>query len=127
VAGIGDKLVLPKNPVQKNTKDYANKKKQPARLLGTGIIKHHLAKTEVDNASVRAYNLIHRQTEIIMQDILDFISELKELQALYNNGDLRNFDFETKIQKYESKADDYDNAMDALFKDSKFYQPSLEV
>lgn len=62
-----------------------------------------------------------------MQDILDFISELKELQALYNNGDLRNFDFETKIQKYESKADDYDNAMDALFKDSKFYQPSLEV
>jgi hypothetical protein len=36
-----------------------------------------------------------------MNDILEFISELKELQALYHSGDLRNYDFETKIQQYE--------------------------
>ena len=36
-----------------------------------------------------------------MTDVLDFIDELKELQALYHSGDLRNFDFETKIQKYD--------------------------
>ena len=36
-----------------------------------------------------------------MTDVLEFIDELKELQALYHSGDLRNFDFETKIQKYD--------------------------
>ena len=36
-----------------------------------------------------------------MVDILEFIDELKELQTLYHSGDLRDFDFETKIQKYD--------------------------
>jgi hypothetical protein len=36
-----------------------------------------------------------------MNDILEFIDELKELQALYHSGELRDFDFNTKIQKYE--------------------------
>jgi hypothetical protein len=62
-----------------------------------------------------------------MQDILTFIDELKEMQALYNAGDLRNYDFEIKIQKYERMADAYESAMDDLFKESKFYQPSFEV
>lgn len=62
-----------------------------------------------------------------MNDILEFIDELKELQALYNNGDLRNFDFERMIQKYERQVDQYESAMDAAFKQSSFYQPSFEV
>tara|TARA_B110000503_G_scaffold61012_1_gene96882 strand:+ start:1966 stop:2154 length:189 start_codon:yes stop_codon:yes gene_type:complete len=62
-----------------------------------------------------------------MQDILDFIIELKELQTLYNNGDLRNYDFETKIQQYERDFDVHEAAMDHEFKDSKFYQSSFEV
>jgi hypothetical protein len=62
-----------------------------------------------------------------MQDILVFISELKELQTLYNTDDLRNYDFETKIQKYTAIADAYDAAMDQSFKDSKFYQPEIEI
>lgn len=46
-----------------------------------------------------------------MTDIFDMIDELKELQALYNSGDLRNFDFETKIQKYERIVDAFESAM----------------
>jgi hypothetical protein len=62
-----------------------------------------------------------------MNDIIDFIDELKELKALYNTGDLRNFDFERLIQKYERQADAYDAAMDRAFKESAFYQPEYEV
>tara|TARA_B110000503_G_scaffold2403_1_gene3179 strand:+ start:816 stop:1067 length:252 start_codon:yes stop_codon:yes gene_type:complete len=43
-----------------------------------------------------------------MNDILEFIDELKEMQALYNNGDLRNYDFESKIQKYERMVDEFE-------------------
>ena len=60
-----------------------------------------------------------------MNDILEFIDELKELKALYNSGDLRNFDFERLIQKYERQADAYDTAMDAWFRET--YQPANEV
>ena len=62
-----------------------------------------------------------------MNDMVDFLDELKELKALYNSGDLRNFDFETKIQKYERLIDAYETAMDQAFKDSIFYQPVREV
>ena len=62
-----------------------------------------------------------------MNDILEVIDELKEMQALYNTGDLRNYDFETKIQKYERTADAYESAIDDLYKESKFYQPNFEV
>jgi len=41
----------------------------------------------------------------VMNDILEFIDELKEMQALYNTGDLRNYDFESKIQKYNGTVD----------------------
>lgn len=60
-----------------------------------------------------------------MQDMIDFIAELKELQSLYNTGDLRNFDFERLIQKYERKADAYDTAMDQWFRET--YSPAHEV
>lgn len=46
-----------------------------------------------------------------MTDIFEMLDELKELQALYNTGDLRNFDFETKIQKYERMIDAFEAAM----------------
>lgn len=60
-----------------------------------------------------------------MNEMIDFIDELKELQALYNTGELRNFDFERMIQKYERKVDAYDSAMDRWFKET--YQPAHEV
>ena len=43
-----------------------------------------------------------------MNDILEFIDELKEMQVLYNQGDLRNYDFESKIQKYERIVDEFE-------------------
>ena len=62
-----------------------------------------------------------------MNDMIDFIAELKELQSLYNTGDLRNFDFDRLVQKYELQVDAYDAAMDQAFKDSGFYEPFSEV
>ena len=48
-----------------------------------------------------------------MNDIFEFISELKEMQALYHEGDLRNYDFESKIQKYERMIEEFESAMEA--------------
>lgn len=60
-----------------------------------------------------------------MNDMIDFIDELNELKTLYNTGELRNFDFERMIQKYERKIEAFDTAMDRWFKES--YQPEHEV
>lgn len=46
-----------------------------------------------------------------MNDIFDFIDELKEMQTLYNTDDLRNYDFESKIQKYERIIDKFEAQM----------------
>jgi hypothetical protein len=62
-----------------------------------------------------------------MIDAIEFLDELKELKALYNSGDLRNFDFERMIQKYERQVEQYESAMDAAFKESAFYDPFREV
>jgi len=66
-----------------------------------------------------------------MVDVLEFIDELKELQALYHSGDLRDFDFNTKIQKYErevAKFEEYVEEQHKLFfKDTPLYQPVKEV
>lgn len=62
-----------------------------------------------------------------MIDTLEFLEELKELKALYNSGDLRNFDFERMIQKYERQVDQYESAMDLAFRESAFYAPFREV
>ena len=66
-----------------------------------------------------------------MNDILEFIEELKELHVLYKTGDLRDFDFARKIQKYEEQVRKYEEAMDAeydlFFKDTPFYSPAQEV
>lgn len=66
-----------------------------------------------------------------MIDVLEFIDELKELQALYHSGDLRDFDFETKIQKYDRQVTlfeaDIKEQHEALFKSTPFYSPAHEV
>lgn len=67
-----------------------------------------------------------------MNDILEFIDDLKELQTLYDNGELRNIDFVTKIKSYEDKVTAFEDAMDAqynlFFKDTPFkYDPIREV
>ena len=35
-----------------------------------------------------------------MNDILEFINDLEELKELYNTGELRNFDIEAMLSKY---------------------------
>jgi len=66
-----------------------------------------------------------------MTDVLDFIDELKELQALYHSGDLRDFDFNTKIQKYEREVERFEAEMEeqaSLFwKTESSYSPVHEV
>jgi hypothetical protein len=64
-----------------------------------------------------------------MNDILDFIDELNELQELYNTGELRNFDFQTKIQKYQRTVDAFEDSLEAQYQVFKeqFYTPVKEV
>jgi hypothetical protein len=66
-----------------------------------------------------------------MNDILEFIDELKELQALYHSGELRDFDFNTKIQKYERQIEQFELALEQqhelFWKDTPFYDPLNEV
>jgi hypothetical protein len=66
-----------------------------------------------------------------MVDILEFIDELKELQALYHSGDLRDFDFNTKIQKYEREVELFEAEAelqnDLFWRDTPFYVPTKEV
>ena len=44
-----------------------------------------------------------------MNDILETIDTLRELQHLYNTDELRNFDFETKIQQLERTVQEYED------------------
>ena len=66
-----------------------------------------------------------------MVDVLEFIDELKELQTLYHSGDLRDFDFNTKIQKYEREVERFEADMEeqasAFWKPEAFYSPVHEV
>ena len=66
-----------------------------------------------------------------MNDILEFIDELKELQALYHSGDLRDFDFNTKIQKYQRQVEQFELQFEEqhnlFFKDTPFYSQTHEV
>ena len=67
-----------------------------------------------------------------MNDILEFIDELKELQTLYHSGELRDFDFATKIQKYERNVARFEADIMAqneqFFRDTPFqYDPVREV
>jgi len=67
-----------------------------------------------------------------MVDTLEFIDELKELQALYHSGDLRDFDFHTKIQKYEADVARFESEMQSqhelFFGGTPFaYNPKQEV
>ena len=64
-----------------------------------------------------------------MNDILEFIDELNELQELYNSGELRNFDFQTKIQKYQRMVDAFEDGLEAQYQvfQEQFYSPVNEV
>ena len=69
------------------------------------------------------------QGEGPMNDILEFIDELNELQELYNTGELRNFDFQTKIQKYQRMVDAFENGLEEQYRvfQEQFYSPANEV
>jgi hypothetical protein len=48
-----------------------------------------------------------------MNELLEFIDELKELEALYQSGELREFDFQMKINKYKREVEKFERAMEA--------------
>ena len=50
-----------------------------------------------------------------MQDVLEFLDDLKELQKLYAMGDICYMDFQEKINKYEQRADKIERDMEDLF------------
>ena len=61
-----------------------------------------------------------------MNDVLEFISELKELQALYISGDLREFDFALKINDYEAQVARFEKEMFEE-QESLFKTPTFEI
>jgi len=50
----------------------------------------------------------------VMVEILDRISELRELQHLYNEGELRNYDFQKIIQLLERQVDQFEAEHDVF-------------
>jgi len=66
-----------------------------------------------------------------MNDTLEFIDDLKELKALHQSGDLREFVIDVVIQKYESRVAEYEKAMEdqheLFFGGTPFYNPTREV
>lgn len=50
----------------------------------------------------------------VMVEILDRISELRELQYLYNEGELRNYDFQKMIQQLERQVDQFEAEHDVF-------------
>jgi hypothetical protein len=59
-----------------------------------------------------------------MHDILDFIDELRELKTLYSTGDIREFDFDRLIQKYDRVVSDFEQTIEMDFVK---YNPVTEV
>jgi len=47
-----------------------------------------------------------------MVDILEFIDELNELKSLYRSGDLREYDFNNKILKFERQVSMFENEIE---------------
>jgi hypothetical protein len=47
----------------------------------------------------------------VMNDIFEFIDDLKELQKLYVLGDMQYIDFQEKISKYENQIDQFELEM----------------
>ncbi len=47
-----------------------------------------------------------------MNDILEMIDDLKELQVLYQTNDLRDFDLQNKIEKYERQIATFEAQME---------------
>ena len=50
-------------------------------------------------------NQIQPRMGAVMNDILEFIEDIEELKSLYNTGELRNFDFEAMLSKYNGTVD----------------------
>lgn len=50
-----------------------------------------------------------------MNDIFEFLDELHNLKALYNEGELRNIDFEILIQKYEKIVSEFEKDLEEQF------------
>lgn len=46
-----------------------------------------------------------------MNDILEFISDIKELQSLYKADDLREIDFDSKLFKYTKQFEQFEQDM----------------
>lgn len=50
-----------------------------------------------------------------MNDILDFLDELYNLKALYNEDELRNMDFDVLIKRYEKIVSDFEKDLEEQY------------
>lgn len=50
-----------------------------------------------------------------MNDIIDFVDELYNLKALYNEGELRNMDFDVLIHQYEKIVSDFEKDLEEQY------------
>lgn len=50
-----------------------------------------------------------------MNDIFDFLDELHNLRALYNEGELRGDDFDVLIQRYQKIVDEFELELEEQF------------
>ena len=66
-----------------------------------------------------------------MNDLLDIIDDIKELHVLYKTGDLRDFDFAMKLQKYQLQLEQFEKAMEveysSFFKEDPTYNQLQEA
>jgi hypothetical protein len=58
-----------------------------------------------------------------MNDLLDIIDDIKELHVLYKTGDLRDFDFAMKLQKYQLQLEQFEKAMEVEY--SSFFKEDV--
>jgi hypothetical protein len=67
----------------------------------------------------------------VMNDILEFLEELKSLRHLYSTGDLREFDFDNLIKNYEAQVARFERSMEEqeklFWENTPFYSPAREV
>lgn len=59
-----------------------------------------------------------------MNDIFDFLDELHNLRALYNEGELRDDDFDVLIQRYQKIVDEFELELEEQF---EMFQSQLDA
>jgi len=64
-----------------------------------------------------------------MNDYIEFIEDLVELRSLYAQGDLRQFDFDSKLARYQGLINQFEQGIveDPAELNNGVYQPQKEA